>query len=345
MKYIYKIVTFLAMVWVTTGISKCTSIAHRAKKIPAKMHNILEQKQIISDLKKAIKEGDELKVEALFKKHKIDPNLQTSVLFLNGIYGMIHPLYMTILYRTKTKNSEKKEGYLKIIKFLLKNKADPSLAVKNPPGSFIEYPLTLATWKKDVPVVQLLLDHGANVNQLDINYDDNSPDYDGALHAAMKNGDMDILNILLKNPNIDVNLPASRGMLPLQAGIYGYKYGPKGNQIEAVKLLLANPKTEINKEDRNNKNASLNVAVDFGCIEIVESLVKKEGIDMEHKGFCNRTPLGQAVHNGNVEIVKLLLKHGANPKAISIKNALLSKLGFGKHKEIKKLLKEAKQNS
>ncbi|TDG94984.1 ankyrin repeat domain-containing protein [Cardinium endosymbiont of Culicoides punctatus] len=345
MKYIYKIIAFLAMVWVTTGISKCKSVVHGVK------HNRTSNDNTklafsISALKEAIRKGNLKEVENEVSKSsdpKKDLNKKIIKLLLFPPRSIVRPLYIAMYYRHKEKNPEKKEEYLKIIRFLLKKGADPCLfATSNILST--RYYITMATQQKDKQVVELLLNHGADVNQLEIEKDVESPDYDSALHEAMKNGDIDILNILLNRKDIDVNLSA-RGMLPLHAGIYGYSDEPyKGNQIKAIELLLKNDNIKINKED-HNRYTSLDKAVVLNCTEIVALLLKEKGTDIEHKNFFGRTPLGQAVHNGNVEIVKLLLKHRANPKAISIKNALLSKLGFGKHKEIKKLLKEAKQKN
>ncbi|TDG94983.1 ankyrin repeat domain-containing protein [Cardinium endosymbiont of Culicoides punctatus] len=342
MKYIYKIIAFLAMVWVTTGISKCKSVAHGVK------HNRTSNDNTklafsISALKEAIRKGNLKEVEKEVSKSS-DPkkDLNKKIIHLPPFSqrGIARPLYIAMYYRHKEKNPEKKEQYLKIIELLLKKGANPCLFASSDILS-TSYHITMAAGQQDAPVVQLLLDYGANVNQLD-SKDGGYVTYDGAIHKAMKNGDIATLKILLKDPNIDVNLHAY--ILPLHAGIYGYRDAlHKGNQIEAVKLLLQNDDIKINEED-NNQYTALDKAVVLNCTEIVELLLKQKGIDIEHKNCHGRTPLAQAVHNGNVEIVKLLLKHGANPKAISIKNALLSKLGFGKHKEIKKLLKEAKKN-
>ncbi|WP_133282127.1 ankyrin repeat domain-containing protein [Cardinium endosymbiont of Culicoides punctatus] len=76
-------------------------------------------------------------------------------------------------------------------------------------------------------------------------------------------------------------------------------------------------------------------------------LLEHPVIKLESKNRYGRTPLGQAVHDGHVEIVALLLKHGANPEGITTTKwgEFLSKLGSQKHKKIKELLDKAKQEN
>ncbi|TDG94187.1 ankyrin repeat domain-containing protein [Cardinium endosymbiont of Culicoides punctatus] len=354
MKYICKIITFSAMVWMITGISTCRSIAYKTK---TKIHNTIEQKRIASDLKSAIKKGDYSKVKELFNKydvHKHRSIANTEIRLFqytcpNIDYVQESILYFAIFCRNKAKENNKNK-YLEIIEFLLENEANPNLPRKRVASSasrYIDsYPLTIATRARDVLVVKLLLTHGANINSLDNPEADYAQICGSALHIAMSNGDIPILEILLAHKGLDINQPIRESWLPLQAGIVSYEFRRDTNQVKAVRLLLRDKRTDVNKKESFKEKTSLFLAVECGLIEMVEVLLEHPAIDMEQKNSYGRTPLVEAVHGSYVEIVKLLLNRGANPEGITLTKwgAFLSKLGSAKRKEIQELLAKAKQN-
>ncbi|TDG95709.1 hypothetical protein CCPUN_01720 [Cardinium endosymbiont of Culicoides punctatus] len=163
-----------------------------------------------------------------------------------------------------------------------------------------------------------MLTHGANINSLDNPEADYAQICGSALHIAMDYGDIPILEILLAHKDIDINQPMRKGWLPLQSGIVGYEFGRDSNNLEAVRLLLRDKRTDVNKRDDTfEKNTSLGVAVECGLTNVVEILLEHPAIDLEPKNRHGRTSLAEAVHGGHVEIVALLLNHGANPEGIT----------------------------
>ncbi|TDG95506.1 ankyrin repeat domain-containing protein [Cardinium endosymbiont of Culicoides punctatus] len=352
MKHIYKTITFLAMVWMITGISTCRSIAHKTH---TKIHNTIEQKCIASNLKSAIKKGDYSKVKELFNKydaHKHKSIANTKIKLWQDIgstdnYMQESILYFAIFCRNEDKGNNK-DTYLKIIEFLLQQGADPNVPRKFlmviPSQCIDTYPLTIATRAGDKSVVKLLLAHGVNINNLDDSY---ASAYSSALHVAMRDGNIPILMLLLDCKDIDVNQLVRKGRLPLQAGIFGYEFRRDSNSLEAVRLLLKHESIDVNnKDDTFEKNTSLGLAVDRGLIDIVKILLEHPNIYLEPKNSYGRTPLAEAVRRNYVEIVALLLNHGANPEGITTKsNTFFPKLGSVKrNKEIEELLEKAKQN-
>eukprot|EP00010_Vexillifera_abyssalis_P009168 CAMPEP_0201545946 /NCGR_PEP_ID=MMETSP0173_2-20130828/2353_1 /ASSEMBLY_ACC=CAM_ASM_000268 /TAXON_ID=218659 /ORGANISM="Vexillifera sp., Strain DIVA3 564/2" /LENGTH=181 /DNA_ID=CAMNT_0047954497 /DNA_START=20 /DNA_END=565 /DNA_ORIENTATION=+ len=110
------------------------------------------------------------------------------------------------------------------------------------------------------------------IDQVDVNtYDENTP-----LYAASKNNQVQVVKLLLKHPEIDVNKAH---------GLDEYWETPlcvasSNNHVEVVKMLLKHHKIDVNK-----------------------------GKDRRHSGLWWWTPLCIASKRNNVEVVKLLLKH------------------------------------
>lgn len=78
----------------------------------------------------------------------------------------------------------------------------------------------------------------------------------------------------------------------------------KSDKVAA--LLLANPKTNIEAEDRAGENALMLAALN-GDMDLVKLLVSKDA-EINKKGWA---PLHYAAANGHDDVVKLLLDHSA----------------------------------
>lgn len=75
---------------------------------------------------------------------------------------------------------------------------------------------------------------------------------------------------------------------------------------EVANVLIANPKTNLEAQDRAGENAMMLAALN-GDIELVKALIAKDA-EVNKKGWA---PLHYAAANGNDEVVKLLLDHSA----------------------------------
>ncbi|XP_019858662.1 PREDICTED: transient receptor potential cation channel subfamily A member 1 homolog [Amphimedon queenslandica] len=150
-------------------------------------------------------------------------------------------------------------------------------------------PLAMACIRGHTKIVELLLKKGANVNVTDEN--ENTP-----LGIACKKGHTEIVELLLKhgidNTNSTMN---DKNCIPGTASA-------EGQQPQRV---------NINHTNLENRTA-LHIACDEGCKEIVELLLKHNGVDINITDKDSNTPLISACIKGHTEIVKLLLKHGAN---------------------------------
>ncbi len=176
-------------------------------------------------------------------------------------------------------------------------------------------PLLFAVRNGHVDAVKGLLGHGANVN-------DAAPDGTNSLNMAVVNAYFELASVLLDH-DADPNMPDPRGSAlhtlawlrrpgaDGAAGVGNTPHGPpvpSGNMtaIELAKKLLdhgANPNVRISwqekkfdKEGGTMKNPPL---IQLG---------------RHYLTYIGATPFYIAAHNGDVEYMRLLAEHGADPK-------------------------------
>ncbi len=85
------------------------------------------------------------------------------------------------------------------------------------------------------------------------------------------------------------------------------------NQPADMEKMLA-AGADVNQRDPLDNSTPLMWAAHKGSVEMVEMLVK-HGADVNAKDKWAWTPLHRAAVNGNVEVVKILISHGADTKA------------------------------
>ena len=182
-------------------------------------------------------------------------------------------------------------------------------------------------------VVAQLLEAGASVNIKGHNGSN-------VLHRAARQGRADVVEILLRHDEIDVNVgdPSQRSHNALMlAAIYGnakvvklllgredlrpnrrvdktaLMFAAMEDQFEIVKLLLRDPRISIN--DRDNFGATaLMLAACYGCESIVEALLDA-GADAEITDGTEEgggTPLLRAIDYDHLPVVRLFLKRNVN---------------------------------
>ncbi|KAK6540808.1 hypothetical protein TWF694_008197 [Orbilia ellipsospora] len=188
--------------------------------------------------------------------------------------------------------------------------------------------LVYAIWKRNVPVIRLLLQAGARSDSKDdvggtpFSYALCSGDNEvvqqcfnegiepglvermrrDLLLTAASRGREDVVRLLLEVSTINPNARNRDGQTPL------YIAAQHGNK-EIAALLLENG---ADKEGRDNFNQTpLLVAAEHGNKEIV-ALLLENGTKIEGRGYHNQTPLIAAAGFGSREVVTLLLENGAN---------------------------------
>ena len=209
------------------------------------------------------------------------------------------------------------EGHAEVVKVLLAHGADPGLSStastkpeRRPPGGMTA--LLFASRQGKLEAARALLDGGADINEAGA--DTTSP-----LLIAVVNGHYDLAKLLIErgaNPNIaDAN-----GRTPLYAAI----------DLRNVQWSQA-PAPELPQPEHL---ALITKLLDAGAdpsIKMVGQVGHRGSFDMRWTELKGGTAFSRAAWNGDIEVMRLLLARGADPKAVTDKGetALLLLTGAG----------------
>ncbi|KAL8599890.1 hypothetical protein ACOMHN_016235 [Nucella lapillus] len=173
----------------------------------------------------------------------------------------------------------------------------------------------------NVDMVKTLLECKADVNT-------QNQLFNNALHESIKWAHWDIMELIAGSPNVDINAFGEHHYSPLHLACLG-------NNTQAVDALLAcgaNPKVY------GMLTTSLHTASANSQLAIMRSLLKA-GADINAVDGVQFTPLALASNGGLMDVVKVLLQHGALVKVqcalCPVK--LAKKAG---HEQVAKLLTE-----
>ncbi|KAK2148233.1 hypothetical protein LSH36_508g01085 [Paralvinella palmiformis] len=159
-------------------------------------------------------------------------------------------------------------------------------------------PLFVSCLEGSLKMVEYLIEVGANVNHKSNKYGA-SP-----LMAASTNGHIPIVKLLLSK-GADVNLAQNDGYTPLMAAC------EKAPEPELVAAFLLTHWANINAQDAKGYTP-LMYAVRRGSLDTVELLLMN-GAHVNVKDGSHETVLHQAVSTSALVLVRLLIKRGADP--------------------------------
>ena len=126
------------------------------------------------------------------------------------------------------------------------------------------------------------------------------------LLIAVAKGYYDIAELMLKNKSLDVQMKDRNGVNAFWlAAWFGH--------IDIMRLLGA-AQVDVLAANQNGSNA-LHVSVKNGRIAVVEELLKLRDFPRDAQKHNGVTALGIAAHKGLLEMLDLLLAHGANLNA------------------------------
>ncbi|KAL0074411.1 ankyrin repeat-containing domain protein [Phycomyces blakesleeanus] len=155
--------------------------------------------------------------------------------------------------------------------------------------------LTNSLFTKSLRCLELLMQAGASVTQQDHN--GNTP-----LHFAITNQFPEALELLVSSPLVNVDHPNKRGLSPLALAI------SLGHNMLVRRLL----ELGANIDQRTRFATVLHHAVYWNRFDAVQDLVGR-GCQVNVINLAEETPLLLAVQHRKTDIVRYLLRKGANP--------------------------------
>jgi ankyrin repeat protein len=179
-------------------------------------------------------------------------------------------------------------------------------------------PLLHASENGHADVVQFLLDHNADVTVRD-------NDGDTPLHCAMAGGQLEVARILLEL-NVDVNSRNYHGSTPL---LYASENGPP----DVVRFLLDH-NADVNVRDKDG-DTPLHCAALAGQLEIAWILLGLN-VEVNSRNDEGSTTLHRASEGdpeGNPDVVRLLLDHGADVQVRNLRGKTASEVARGRRRQ------------
>jgi len=209
------------------------------------------------------------------------------------------------------------EGHTDVVKLLLAHGADPKLSSaastkqeRRPPGGMTA--LLFAARQGKLEAVRALLDGGADVNEA-------GADHTSPLLIAVVNGHYDVASMLIER-GADPSIADANGRSPLYAAIdlrnQQWSQAPAPSLPQPVHLAMIKQLIAAGADQ---------------AIKITGKIGHRGSFDMRWSDMKGATPFLRAAWNGDIEVMKLLLEHGADPNVATEKEetALLLLSGAG----------------
>jgi ankyrin repeat protein len=209
------------------------------------------------------------------------------------------------------------EGHAAVVKLLLERGADAKLTSvastrpeRRPPGGMTA--LLFAARQGKLDAARALVEGGADIDQA-------SADATSALLIAIVNGHYELASMLIEH-GANPNLADANGRSPLYAAI----------DLRNVQWSQA-PAPELPQATHLAMIEQLLAAGADPSIKITGKVGHRGSFDMRWSELQGGTAFSRAAWNGDIEVMRLLMKHGADPLVKTDKNetALLLLAGAG----------------
>ena len=168
-------------------------------------------------------------------------------------------------------------------------------------------PLTLAIKTGNIEIINFLIDHGADINQMD-RYSQNTP-----LTTAISHANPDIVQLLIQ-AGANINQVEGLDFTPLARSIIGYRLSSQEEQRNLLKIMRILIDHGANVSQSSSRgNVLLIEAVDNESVEIAKLLIDA-GADINQidaNGY-DWTPLTKAIAASYTNIVKFLIENGVD---------------------------------
>ena len=153
-------------------------------------------------------------------------------------------------------------------------------------------PLHMAAEYGQLEVVQLLIQHGANINIANCY----TP-----LHLAARSGHLSVVKCLVEMAHADLTAKdKEEGSTPLHLAA-------RNGHLSVVQYLVEKEPADLTAKTREGKTP-LYLAAEKGQLEVVECLVKNRYVEVNAADSGGKTPLHLAAENGRLQVVEYLVK-------------------------------------
>ncbi len=153
-----------------------------------------------------------------------------------------------------------------------------------------------------------------------------------ALARAVCNGLVDIVRDLMANYPVDINI-SWNGFVLLNKAI---EYASSHKDDALVKMLIADPRTNVNAESSYLSRPLFVAAVDHYCPTILAALLAREDLDLSAKNYEGETALIELINNPSYQ-----RRHGKlvyNPEYVACVKMLLADSRTKMTKEVRNLV-------
>ncbi len=159
-------------------------------------------------------------------------------------------------------------------------------------------------------IIMILLNKSADIDTVSEKQINKKDKVTVLMLACMKSDLSFVKDLLIFKPN--VNLTDQNGKNALMNLLFSYVGKDDTTLLEIVIMMITQCKVIINAED-NSGNTALTLAVSKSLINIVNVLLKHgANIDQQVKGSHKNTPMHIAISMGNLNLIKLLLSYKPN---------------------------------
>ena len=188
------------------------------------------------------------------------------------------------------------------LNYAISSLLDQGMEVDSRDPKFAQTPLMYACRRGKTTTAKLLLDRGAHINSI-------SSRGTSAVFEAVLAGHVDVLKILLDQPEIDVNAPH-----PRRSNQTALSVAAGEGKVDIVRALLDHDGLDAYRKDANN-NTALLVAIRDGQTSTVMQILDHEGtaVQLDSVNWTGSSALMLAAEHGQKEVVDKLLSKGANP--------------------------------
>ncbi|KAF9771002.1 hypothetical protein IL306_011376 [Fusarium sp. DS 682] len=168
-------------------------------------------------------------------------------------------------------------------------------------------PLNLAAKARSLEAIRLLFTRGVQVNA-------KGRKGRTVLHSAAMAGNMEVIELILAHPDIDINIRDNDGNTPLVKLVQCLLPYPLDSALGSLNLLLSRPELDINVQNLKGDTARLIAASIRDCPvsgeenEVFNSLFHHPGVDREHRNKFGQTILVRAVVAGSRRIETIVKK-------------------------------------